>query len=447
MYYFHNLKHSQNVENELRQVQQTASKYLHESGLNIAAAEIGQQAILDWYESIESPIRIHDNFKLPCDQGYEISGKRWKAFSTFIPAVEIYKYFKKYGAKLFSGNPRGYLGIRQSDENINNGIRSTAESDPENFWVYHNGISVIVNSYSKRGRTFKFNGISIVNGAQTTGAIGNLDREPSKEVKIPVRFIQAYDRQILREISRNNNSQNRMLPSDFRSNDPIQRRLVEEFHQFPGSLKYLGGRRGGDSDAISRDPNLIHSDTVAQSLTAFHGRPDVAYKNKGRIWTENEAYSRIFNDLSTCRHILFVYSLHHGIVSKKQEISQKLTNGQELTANEKNALNFLSQRGSIFLAIFAIAKSIETFAGFAVADKFSLRFNRDATVAEYTSVWMPIVEIALAFSSTLNEALKKYSFTIEDVATPVEQFTELIQSTAAANRGVYEEFHATLTRS
>lgn len=441
IYYIHNLNESANVEKQLATVQLSAKKFLDLKEINVVAEEIGQTTLVDWYENVEIPIRVTDEFEIFCPKGYEIEQKRWKAISTVIEAREIYRYYKKYGAKLFSGNPRSFLGLIKSDQNINFGIRKTAQEEPDDFWVYHNGISVIVNrfDYSETEGKLRFSGLSIVNGAQTTGAVGNLNKEPSENVRIPVRFIQAKEQRILKEISRYNNSQNKMLPSDFRSGDSVQKKLVEEFKGYPGKLSYSGGRRGGETDAISRDPNIIPSDTVAQSLTAFHGRPDIAYKYKGRIWTENEAYNRIFNDSTSCQHILFVYSLHKKILAVKENLKRR---GTELTDAQKSILDFLNQRGSIFLVIYGVSRSMETFLGHVVPDKFGLMFRAKSDLATLEENWHQIVDSVLAFSNTLNDGLKKYSFTVEDVNSAVTQFSELILSTSAGNKQIYESFAA-----
>ena len=79
--------------------------------------------------------------------------------------------------KLFSANVRDYLGSKSSDSNINNGIKKTAEREPENFWAYNNGLTILVkflSEYRRKQRMdfkFSFRGMSMVNGAQTTGAI------------------------------------------------------------------------------------------------------------------------------------------------------------------------------------------------------------------------------------------------------------------------------------
>ena len=82
---------------------------------------------------------------------------------------------------------------------------------------------------------------------------------------VPARFIKSRNRAIVRDIIRYNNSQNKIAPADFRSSDSTQDRLRKEFEKYL-FVRYLGGRRGSGDDAIRRIPNLISSDTAAQSL-------------------------------------------------------------------------------------------------------------------------------------------------------------------------------------
>lgn len=440
--YFHNMHESKNVQDELDRVKETAQKYLINSlkKVNVISKEIGQETIIDWFESISNPILVNDSFEIKYEDGYEIKEVDWEAITTTIRADWLYDIYTKYGDKLFSANQRGYLGSRNSDSNINNGIKESAIYSPQNFWAFHNGISIIVNDYSisddKSNLIIK--GISIINGAQTTGAIGNLSQKPDHKLQIHARFIKCLNRNIINYIVRFNNSQNRMIPSDFRSTDPIQKKLIQEFIEYPHEIIYSGGRRGSESDAISRNPNSLSSDTVAQGLTAFHGRPDIAYKYKGRIWLENHNYDLIFNDRTSCKHILFVFSLFNQISKVTQGLKQKPEN--ELTDIEKSQLQLLSGRGGVFLLIYAISESMETFLKRRISDRQSLKFTGTEKIEVYQGYWIPIINIALSFAGTLQQGLVKYTFTLEDIRDAISRFTQLIQSTEQSNIEIYKKF-------
>lgn len=80
---------------------------------------------------------------------------------------------------------------------------------------------------------------------------------------MPARFVECSDQRTITNIITFNNSQNRLEAADFRSNDPVQRRLRDEFQNIPDA-EYQGGRRGGYEDVIKRVPNLLPADTCAQ---------------------------------------------------------------------------------------------------------------------------------------------------------------------------------------
>src|SRR5207245_1109537 len=97
---------------------------------------------------------------------------------------------------------------------------------------------------------------------------------------------------------------------------------VAEFQALPETL-YLGGRRGGDEDAIKRPANLLPSDTVAQALTAFHREPIVAYNEKSRIWISDALYSQVFNERTTAQHIVLAYTLLRALEEQKRVLQAK----------------------------------------------------------------------------------------------------------------------------
>ena len=65
---------------------------------------------------------------------------------------------------------------------------------PGRFWAYNNGITALVNDYkivkgSKDRRTLWLSGIAVVNGAQTTGAVGSLTSTNLGNAQVLARFV------------------------------------------------------------------------------------------------------------------------------------------------------------------------------------------------------------------------------------------------------------------
>jgi len=110
--------------------------------------------------------------------------------------------------------------------------------------------SASANKASDLNTALHIKGISIVNGAQTTGAIGSLKNQPDPSVMVPARFVQTSDPELVRNIIQFNNSQNKITASDFRSSDRIQKKLKEQVSKIPYA-EYEGGRRGGHLDVIT----------------------------------------------------------------------------------------------------------------------------------------------------------------------------------------------------
>lgn len=382
IWYVHNLPESANVRDELTTVENTANSclktYFPGTGrVEIQSLEVGTNILEEWYRNLSTPILVTDEFNIPISGGFEISEADWTAFVTSIPAKWLYRLFQEHKTKLFSANVREYLGSRSVDKNINNGIKDTAHNDPGHFWVYNNGITALVHEFEPReengSKIIHFRGISIINGAQTVGAIGNLESEPIDDTKVLIRFIMCNNSDTVYDVVRFNNSQNKITAPDFRSSDSVQRRLLEEFKTIP-SVVYMP-RRGGHEDTIKRNPNVLPSVTAGQVLAAFHDDPGVAYHEKTHMWEDDKLYSRYFNEQTSARHIIFAYSLLRSIESKKIDLWDKSGNNG-LIEIEKTQLNFYRKRGSTFLMTSAIAKCLEIILDRQITNRFKLSFKK-----------------------------------------------------------------------
>jgi len=438
-WYVHNLKESDNANQELSAVQKSASASIRSEftgqEISIATLQVGNIQIEDWYLSRTNSIVIPDVIKLNEIEGYELKQSDWNSFSTYITGGWLKKQYAKYGDKLFSANIRGYLGSRRSDKNINNKIKESCTTEPSNFWVYNNGITCLVNKYdyNEEEKILKINGLSIVNGAQTTGAIGSVDKIP-KEVLLPARFVECQDSDIIEKIIRYNNSQNKITAADFRSNDSIQRRLRAEFDTLPDT-KY-NGRRGGAEDVIHRQSNLISSDTVAQALTAFHGDPILAYNKRSEIWENDSYYSKYFNSDTTAAHILLTYSLLKCIESKKSDLRER---SDDLGKDEELQFKIFKYRGSTYLFVYVISQSLEIIMGKPIHQKFDISFGNKQR-SECVEIWEPIIDTAIPFIWKLESALENGLNNKDKVNSCTLEFTSLLSSTKTSNRKIFRDF-------
>lgn len=443
-WYSHNLPESQNVQNELDAVTRNAQIAISQcfpgfENLNISGLELGLSTTETLYKSLTIPILVSDELEVSISEGFDIAASDWTSFITTVPAQWLYSLFQQHGSKLFSANIRGYLGSRNIDANINNGIKQTAIDDPKNFCIFNNGITAITHNFrhDQPAETLKLTGISIVNGAQTTGAIGNLESPPSSEVRIQARFIVCSNSSTIRSVIRYNNSQNKVEAPDFRSNDSVQSRLVVEFGSIPDT-EYSGGRRGGAEDVIRRRPNLLPSSTVGQALSAFHGDPLSAYNRKSEIWTSNNLYGKVFNFETSAKHIVFVYSLYEILDDVKRSLSEK-SKGGSITQAELEQHNFFSKRGSTVVATAAIADCLEVIMGQNIPNRFKLSFGR-ISPSNAKLIWQEILGPIIALISHLTPAVSQGLKGQEYTTQPIRTFRSLVDATKVANRAIYETF-------
>jgi AIPR protein len=244
IWYVHNLPSSKNVADELKTVENSVrtalASYKKAKDINIFAEEIGRKQIARLYEKAERTIIVTEKLEIKVQDAIEIVDKDWRSVLTTVKATWLADLFERFETDLFSANLRGYLGSRASDSNINNGIKTTAANEPNNFWVYNNGVTALVVNYAlgrrtSSGRKLVIDGISVVNGAQTTGSLGSLAGELSESILVPIRFVKSSKEAIVSKVVRFNNLQNKLQAADFRSTDQIQDRLRQEFDKVPSA--------------------------------------------------------------------------------------------------------------------------------------------------------------------------------------------------------------------
>lgn len=446
LWYVHNLPGSENVRQELITVEHTCDSILKINfpgkRVRIHVLEVCSEKLDEWYEDTQSPILVTESFELPVEKGFEVEGDHWSAFVTTVSGKFLHKAYSDFGAKLFSSNVREYLGSRKSDANINYGIKKSAQDSPGDFWAFNNGITALVHAFKLQGKypkaVLKFRGFSIINGAQTTGAIGSLSKSPLKSVTVPIRFIVTKNSDTLFDIIQYNNSQNKVTVSDFRSRDRIQKRLREEMEAVPNA-EYQGGRRGGASDVIRRNPKLLPSYTVGQSLASVQADPHVAYNQKSEIWSIDSLYSKYFNDDLSAVHIVFSYSLLRCIESRKLDLIAKSKTGEELTDIENRELQYFRQRGATYLLVSAISSCLETIIGKRISNVTRISFGK-ISPAKAETLWAPIVSICAAFCPHLEDGINGGLNNRERIKKALGVFQSLVSATAASNAAAFKAF-------
>ncbi len=375
--YVHNLPESVSVYRELQTVVAHLRNFLGTaSPITSNAKELGAPQIEHLFASQESHIEVMDEVTCPARIAFMESGPEWEAGIFSAPGSWLHAMFNKYGDALFSANYRGFLGFSRRRK-INTAIRSTAETTPADFWVYNNGVTVVTLGFSEVGSGTRLTGVSVINGAQTTGAIGSVDlsKHDIRNLRVLCRVIRCQDPEKIGTIVRFNNTQNEITTWDQYSGDPEQVRIEKEFHDLGYSYERKRGFRPS-ADSISIED-------VAQPLAAFVGRYSEANRGRNRVFERGAVYKTAF-DGKKARHILFVYSLARAIDERRLELKRKAAEIGGLMKLEEQQLILLRNLRFKFFFMSILAKSLEPIIGRRV-DIGTIAYSpENANIANYT---------------------------------------------------------------
>ena len=179
--YAHNAYESENVNRELQATRRLVRGLEISQHCEVEVVELGLRAIESLHLSSLGSIQVADEFQFPASQYIKESGYGWTAFVVSMNGARLYDLYEKHKNALFSANLRDFLGSRKATRNVNNTIKTTVESESGVFYIFNNGITIVCNKAIYENETLKIHGISVVNGAQTTGAIHAAGQEHSSK--------------------------------------------------------------------------------------------------------------------------------------------------------------------------------------------------------------------------------------------------------------------------
>lgn len=220
---------------------------------------------------------------------------------------------------LFGSNLRESLITKKSKPFLS--MSQTIADCPDNFWYYNNGITIIARDVVGQddGR-LQLKGFSIVNGAQTTSALGLFLREAKKngedwkienlkKVFVLSRILKVPDDKMRQEIAIYNNTQNPITSRDMVANRPEQKHLHDWLldEQYPQI--YVEIRRGSGIPAFF-NKGITHRKTTNEELAqlvyaSFLQKPFTAKDKKSALF--NNDYTQTEYVINKIYHDVFNY--------------------------------------------------------------------------------------------------------------------------------------------
>jgi hypothetical protein len=180
--------------------------------------------------TLTEPIAIEFSEPLPCLATPPAPGQEFSVFLAILPGTELARWYGDYGTRLLELNVRSFL---QTKGAINRGIRETLLSDPHRFLAYNNGITATASEVELVtlpgwGLAIRrIHDLQIVNGGQTTASIHYAhvkDKADVSAVFVQMKLTEVKTErldEIVPEISRYSNTQNKVTLVDFSSNHPL----------------------------------------------------------------------------------------------------------------------------------------------------------------------------------------------------------------------------------
>lgn len=161
------------------------------------------------------------------------TGSETSTYLLVLPARLLADLYGRYGSRLLEGNVRSYLSNRGK---VNRGIRESILSKPDRFLAYNNGITATATALELTDSAITaVTNLQIVNGGQTTASLFYTYRDNKNASQFQEAFIQAklvvvspeLAQELVPNISRFANSQNKVSEADFFSNSPFHIRIEE----------------------------------------------------------------------------------------------------------------------------------------------------------------------------------------------------------------------------
>lgn len=273
------------------------------------------------------------------------------------------RIYESEGQELIQKNVRSFL---QATGKVNKGIKVSLANEPQMFMAYNNGISTVADSIVVENdlndgdvvNITEITGWQIVNGGQTTASIYNAYKSklPLDQVNVQIKLSvikqkdQAED--IIHNISKYANSQNKINMSDFNANDTYHVKMERLSRSTP-----IPVIKGKSTDY------WFYERARGQYLVELNRQPTTAAKREFK----NRCPKKRCISKTVAAKCVMAYQGYPYIVSKGLEtnfvfFSDKVSNGEFSEPSEQSYIEMIS-RVILFNSCDEVIKNLK-FGGF-----------------------------------------------------------------------------------
>lgn len=188
-------------------------------------------------QNIEIDFKKYTSPGIPCIEATGMVQNEFKSYLCIIPGSVLAQIYDDVGSQLLEGNVRSFLSTKVA---VNKKIRATILQEPNKFFAYNNGVSATaMNLKFEKNSLGCFitycEDFQIINGGQTTASLSNARRKDYADlsdifVQMKLTEIDSGTEQreeLIRNISKSSNSQNKVSDADFFSTHPFHVRMEQ----------------------------------------------------------------------------------------------------------------------------------------------------------------------------------------------------------------------------
>jgi hypothetical protein len=171
---------------------------------------------------------------IPCLKA-EIETDQYESYLAIVPGTFLAEIYKKYSSALLESNVRSFLKFNGP---VNKGIRGTVLNEKSRFFTYNNGISTTAKAVKVEvdpgyGTIItEFDDLQIINGGQTTATLAATNIKYNADlsgiyVQMKLTVLKDADPDLIRNIAKYANSQNKVKTADLNSSHPFYVRMED----------------------------------------------------------------------------------------------------------------------------------------------------------------------------------------------------------------------------
>jgi len=183
---------------------------------------------------IEREVQINEYAALPAIKGIR------QAYLGVLPCKELVKLLSNTDGKLhkalFNENVRDFLSRNPVNDEIAATI--TSAENQSRLAALNNGITIVARDIRIVGKKFTLSDYQIVNGCQTSHIVFALQNYLSPDTSLPVKIIEAEDRELVNEIVRATNRQTEIKDEAFTVLGDFHKRIERFFFSVDAVPEY-----------------------------------------------------------------------------------------------------------------------------------------------------------------------------------------------------------------